>query len=212
MKLPKFGENIVYSLVKLLLIGLISAYIGKPLFGNFIFSQDELSSFFSSIVQGFLGLAAFMGAVAFFALESKENKLTRTAEELSTSVDFYIHRILLRHHQAIKETKDEYSYLNKMASFLGITLNSPDDPRALSLKKMYETWTFSNEVKDRTMCFVSDTFWFVIFSIIFLVFSDEISKNNNIAVFTSSLGVGVSLFVLGSGAYFIRRVIGYGQK
>lgn len=198
-----------------LVIGSIFAFLGKLVIDGFIlvnsdnfhFSASTLSSFFSSVVQGFLGLAAFMGAVAFFALESNQNKLARSAEELSRIDTGTPIIILLRHYRSIEETENKTSYLDKMQALLGITLQT-NDPRTSSLVRMYESWEFDNEVKDRTMNFTTSAFWHVIFSIILLACSDWLSTNTTWSILALSFSFGLSLFVLKEGTYFIRRVVG----
>ncbi len=115
----------IFSLgIFLLLFGAIFCVI---YYGNDLISRGDISAFyytFSTIVQGFLALVGFLGAVSIYKLQIIENEASKISSSLEESIALYKGPVAYAYSWIetmnacglILENKDSYFKINEITS------------------------------------------------------------------------------------------------
>lgn len=164
---------------------------------------DFYYSFFSAIIQGFVGLVAFLGAIAIFQLQNHESEMWRLAD--LTGPDKSL--VVINAHKEVVDKNvgiEKNNYIAQMYNKANIARNDKIEP---IFERMHQVHTFEWEIRDRITQFSFLSFLNVAVAIISFVSTEYLSINwGSVAVVVI---VVLSFIVMGHGLKLVRRIVGY---
>jgi len=195
-----------YTIAIYLILALVSFYI----FCNYqkIILGNDINVFyytFSTIVQGFLALIGFLGALSVYKLQLIETEATKVAVGLEESVTLYK-----------GSTVNSYSWIEMMNQCGFILQNKESNWQVDKIKAGYEKLCKlrddKNSIRNTMLDFSIVSIINIIFALIMLPLSKILISNNLLLLSTILLLVNIllSLFSAKNAINVIRKCLGYG--
>ena len=168
---------------------------------------DFYYAFFGAVIQGFIGLVAFLGAVATFQLQINQN-------QMQNQIHWFVlqkQAAVITAHDSIggdilRMKKGEYISRIKKESRIEEAGQEEKERADVGLSNMYDVLNFEWEVRDSLIKFTFLSFLDVLVAIVALASTKFLSAT--LGTTSITLVLTLSILVLGHGFYLVRRVIG----
>jgi hypothetical protein len=169
-----------------------------------IFSEINLYFYtFSTIVQSFVALVAFLGAVVVFKVQLEDQALAKLSDAVEISVHHY--------RGSYAKTYSPFQMLTECEQILEkepVDYGSKELIRKVS-KQMRETLNSRNEVRSKMVDFAALTFMNVAVALVSLLFSPILACYWAIGGIVLTLNIGFSLYCLNEALQVVRKTMGY---
>ena len=168
-----------------------------------IFKETSVYFYTSStIVQGFIALAALLGTVVVFKVQLEDQAMQR----LSDSVEKLVHDYVGVEARTYTPTQMR----NACEKILGDKKNTGNrDIIQAVFKKMNETLTSRGEIRSEMVDFATTSFLNISIALLSIVFTPVLSEYWYVGGVLLTLNVYFSIFILGEALQLVRRVMGY---
>lgn len=175
-------------------------------FGLEIFTKEDVYySTFGAIVQGFIGLVAFLGAVAVFKIELEDQAMQKLSDSIEPSVMHY--------KGIVAKTLTPTQMLNACNEVLEWPEDYGNRDSIRKVKeKMEETLASRGEVRNWMVDFTIVSFLNVSLAIIGLLFTPIFSENWDVGGTFLIFNVYFSIFTLYTAFRLVRKTMGYSFK